>query len=468
VAAIRASFITPWVLTSMLGLGCSEDAKPATTQAAGSAGSSSAASAGSTGLGAGNGGATGVAGASGGGASGSAGNGGAASSSALHFALFNVVADRVEPSFDPAPDTLHRVELPPSFTLEARVPAGTLSVRFSVAGNDTVDGAAPFRLTEDAQGNAQAWQAAFGSHEVKVATFASADGTGTPTDEFSQTIELSATGMAEAFTPTDQPTQDAWVTTNLDQVLEPKMFTGSAGMLPYRLYTPEHYDASVKYPVLIYLHGRGQRGYDNEGTYTSQLFHGPQSIVSPNLQQRFPSFVIVPQCGDMPAHQEWAHWIGNSEQDLYAGLGQDGSYMQHPEPFPSALLVKELVESLPSTLSIEPARVYLTGESMGGFGVWEFTTRWPDVFAVGVPMAGYSDRSKVSRILHLPFWVFHGDADQSNPVAGSRAMVEAINAAGGSAKYTEYPGVDHSGTFNKAWTEEQGLLPFIYSQRRKP
>jgi predicted peptidase len=105
---------------------------------------------------------------------------------------------------------------------------------------------------------------------------------------------------------------------------------------------------------------------------------------------------------------------------------------------------------------------------MGGFGVWEFTTRWPDVFAVGVPMAGYSDRSQVSRILQVPFWVFHGDADQSNPVAGSRAMVEAINAAGGSAKYTEYPGIDHNGTFNKAWTEELELLPFIYSQRRKP
>lgn len=465
-AVIRGSLIALWVLTSVLGPGCSQDAKPAALPTDGSTGGSSGAStAGAVGSGqlAGNGGAAGVAGAAGG----SAGSGGA-SSSPVHFALFNVVTDRFEPSFDPAPDTLHRVELPPRFTLEARVPAGTLSVKFSGVGNDTVDNAAPFRLTEDAQGKAQAWEAAFGSHELKVATFASAGGTGTPVHEFSQTIRLSATGMAETFTPIDQASQDAWLAANLDRVLEPKMFTGSAGMLPYRLYTPEHYDASVKYPVLVYLHGRGQRGYDNEGTYTSQLFHGPQSIVSPNLQQRFPSFVIVPQCGDMPAHQEWAHWIGNSEQDLYAGLGQDGSYMQHADPFPSALLVKELVESLAPTLSIEPARVYLTGESMGGFGVWEFTSRWPDVFAAGVPMAGYSDRSKVSRILQVPFWVFHGDADESNPVAGSRAMVEAINAAGGSARYTEYPGVDHNGTFTKAWSEELELLPFIYSQRREP
>ena len=199
-AAIRVWSFSPWLLTSLLGLGCSDDTKSAATQAAGSAGSSSGASAGGTGQVAGSGGAASVAGAAGGGAAGSAGNGGGAASSELHFALFNVVNDAVEPSFDPAPSTLHRVELPPRFTLEARVPAGTVSVKFSVAGNDTVDAAAPFRLTEDAQGKAQAWEAAFGSHEVKVATFASADGTGTPVHEFSQTIELSATGMAVLLT----------------------------------------------------------------------------------------------------------------------------------------------------------------------------------------------------------------------------------------------------------------------------
>jgi acetyl esterase/lipase len=413
---------------------------------------------------AGSGGMPSAAGTSAGGMAGSAGAG----ASALHLALFNVVADRVEPGFDPVANTLHRVELPPLFTLEARVPAGALSVKFNMAGKEAVDSAAPFRLTEDVAGAALPWDAAFGSHEVKVTTFATADGSGSPLQQFSQTIELSAAGMNAAFVPTDQATDDAWVAANLEQVLEAKTFAGSVGMLPYRLYTPEHYDPAVKYPVLVYLHGRGARGSDNEGTYTSQLFRGPQSIVSPTQQHRFPSFVIVPQCGDMPAHQEWAHWVGNSEQDLYAGLSQDGSYTQHAEPFPSALLVKELVASLAASVSIAPERVYLTGESMGGFGTWEFTTRWPDVFAVGVPMAGYSDRTQASRILHIPFWVFHGDADQSNPVAGSRAMVEAINAAGGAAKYTEYAGVDHGGTFDKAWREEAQLLPFIYSQRRAP
>ena len=168
----------------------------------------------------------------------------------------------------------------------------------------------------------------------------------------------------------------------------------------------------------------------------------------------------------MPSNQEWAHWVGNSEADPFAGLGADGSYTQHADPWPSAQLVEELLESLPGMLSVDPSRIYLTGESMGGFGTWDFTTRWPDLFAVGVPMAGYSDRTQAPRILKIPFWVFHGDADQSNPVEGSRAMVKALNDAGGLAKYTEYAGVDHNGTFEKAWREETELLPFIFSQRR--
>jgi predicted peptidase len=178
--------------------------------------------------------------------------------------------------------------------------------------------------------------------------------------------------------------------------------------------------------------------------------------------------VVVPQCSDQPEHHEWAHWVGNTEDMPFVGLGADGSYEQHADPWPSAQAVRELVDALQAEVTIEPDRIFLTGESMGGFGTWEFTTRWPDVFATGVPMAGFSDRTKVDLILHIPFWVFHGDADTSNPVEGSRAMVEAINAAGGSARYTEYAGTGHGETFSRAWTEEPELQPWIHSQRRYP
>jgi pimeloyl-ACP methyl ester carboxylesterase len=381
--------------------------------------------------------------------------------------IFNVVRDEAEEAFFPLPEPLYRVELPPRATFEARVPEGTTRVEFQIDGGALViDEAAPFRLDENDDGTARPWTLAFGAHDYQITAYAGAAELGATAGSFT----LSDVGMEPGHVPQTPDEQQAWLDGNLDGVMEARSFVAADGhVLPYRLYTPAFYDPQARYPVLVYLHGRGQRGSDNPpDLYSSQLFHGPSSIVAPNAQADFPSFVVVPQCSDQPTHHEWAHWVGNSEDMPFAGLGADGSYVQHADPWPSAQAVRELVDALQGELSLEADRIYLTGESMGGFGTWEFTTRWPDVFVSGVPMAGFSDRTKVGLILDIPFWVFHGDADTSNPVEGSRAMVEAINAAGGSARYTEYPGTGHGETFNRAWTEEPELQPWIYSQRRHP
>lgn len=385
-------------------------------------------------------------------------------------AIFNVVRQATEPAFAPIPTVLYRVEIPPRVTLEAIVPPGTVSVEIAVDGGAPVlDEAAPFLLDEDDGGAAVPWSLDFGPHTWAVTAYAAPGGAGEILGATEGAFELSNVGMDPAFVPLTPAEHDAWVADELDAVMEVRSFVAADGhVLPYRLYTPEFYDPAVRYPVLIYLHGRGQRGSSNPpALYSSQLFHGPQSIVAPSSQHELPAVVVVPQCSDMPTHHEWAHWIGNSEQEPFAGLGSDGSYMQHADPWSSAQAVRELIDALKDELSLEPQRVYLTGESMGGFGTWELTTRWPDVFAAGVPMAGFSDPTKVDLILHIPFWVFHGDADTSNPVQGSRNMVAAINDAGGSAIYTEYAGVGHGPTFSKAWTEETELPVWIFSQRQQ-
>jgi predicted esterase len=384
-------------------------------------------------------------------------------------ALFNVVRGATETAFAPVPALLYRVEIPPRVTLEATVPAGTVSVSIVVDdGAAVVDDAAPFLLDEDETGAAIPWSLAFGSHSWSVTAYAAAGATGDVLGAGEGAFELSNLGMDPDYVPLTPEEHGAWVGGQLDAAMEVRSFVAADGhVLPYRLYTPEFYDATVRYPVLIYLHGRGQRGSDNPSAlYSSQLFHGPQSIVAPDMQHELPSVVIVPQCGDVPSNEEWAHWIGNSEAEPFAGLGADGSYMQHADPWPSAQAVRELVDALQDELSVEPARVYLTGESMGGFGTWEFTTRWPEAFAVGVPMAGFSDPTKVDLIVDIPFWVFHGDADESNPVQGSRNMVEALQNAGGTVIYSEYAGLGHGETFNRAWTEETELPPWIFSQRK--
>lgn len=389
--------------------------------------------------------------------------------SAVTLSLYNVVRDEPWPTAAPLPAVVRRVEIPPRTTIAALAGDDVRSIRFFVDGAEArLDDARPFLLDEDEMGVPEAWSLAFGAHEIEVRAFAGAAGEGAPIETTTWSFDLSDVGLAPGFTELSESENDAWVQMNLDDVMEARTFEGSEGTLPYRLYVPEDYDGAASYPVLVYLHGRGQRGDDNrpELYRWTRLFTGPRSILSPNFRHAYPAILVVPQCSDMPTHHEWAHWIGNSEQQPFAGLGSDGSYMQHADPWSSATHVHELVAALAGEYAIDLDRVYLTGESMGGFGTWEFTTRWPETWAAGVPMAGFSDRTKVDRILKIPFWVFHGDADSSNPVAGSRAMVEALEGAGGEVRYTEYAGAEHGPTFEKAWTEEPELLPWIFAQRR--
>ena len=93
---------------------------------------------------------------------------------------------------------------------------------------------------------------------------------------------------------------------------------------------------------------------------------------------------------------------------------------------------------------IDDKRIYLTGLSMGGFGTWSLAAKYPDRWAAIVPFCGGGDPAKAKEIKDIPCWCFHGDADQAVPVRASREMVEALKAAGGKPKYTEYPGVGHN------------------------
>ena len=125
----------------------------------------------------------------------------------------------------------------------------------------------------------------------------------------------------------------------------------------------------------------------------------------------------------------------------------------------------ELIDALKTEFSVDPHRVYLTGVSMGGFGTWEYVARRPELFAAAAPMAGYSDPRQVERFAKIPFWIFHGGADRTNPVQGSRTMYALLQKAGADVRYTEYPETDHGPSFGKAWAEAD-LLPWIFSQRR--
>lgn len=261
----------------------------------------------------------------------------------------------------------------------------------------------------------------------------------------------------------------AWAEANLNAALEKKRFAASSGMtMPYRLFTPVEKPAEKKYPLLVFLHGRGDRGDDNRADMFDSvgLFTGPQSIVSPNMQEKYPSFVLIPQCADTRPDEEWAHAMGNTPEEPFKGLGDNGHYKQHPEPSASGAAALELIEKIIADYPVDPDRVYITGVSMGGFGTWEFITRRPDLFAAAVPMAGYSDPSLANKITHIPIWIFHGDEDEYNPVEGSRNMAQLLGSLGAEVRYSELQGYKHVESFRQAWNNRQ-IIPWLFSKKRQ-
>jgi predicted peptidase len=113
--------------------------------------------------------------------------------------------------------------------------------------------------------------------------------------------------------------------------------------------------------------------------------------------------------------------------------------------------------------AVDPARIYLTGLSMGGYGTWDLAARQPERFAAILPICGGGDEATTARLAKLPIWCFHGDADTVVPVERSRTMIAAVRAASGSPKYSELPGVGHD-----SWTpayRDPAVLDWLFTQK---
>lgn len=219
----------------------------------------------------------------------------------------------------------------------------------------------------------------------------------------------------------------------------------------YRLLKPEPLEPGKKYPVVLFLHGAGERGDDNQ----LQLLYLPELMAGAEYRQKFPCFLIAPQCR---TDQKWV------EVDWSADT------TEQPEEASDQLNVAlgaldDVIENYP----IDPARVYLTGLSMGGYGSWDAAARYPQRFAAVVPVCGGGDEQTASSLASVPIWAVHGDEDQAVPVARSRRMIEAIREAGGSPHFTELKGVDHD-SWTPAYSDPNGVLAWMFEQvndRRK-
>lgn len=201
---------------------------------------------------------------------------------------------------------------------------------------------------------------------------------------------------------------------------------GQGDTLNYRILFPD-YDTVKKYPLVIFLHGSGERGDDNK----AQLKWGVLNFATDRMMIEHPAIIVAPQC---PSHEKWANFSGYPEGDTLHLL---------PHPTMPMKLVIGLIHQLIKQAPVDSKRIYITGLSMGGFGTYDAIERYPDLFAAAIPVAGGGDPSKANMIAHLPIWDFHGAEDAAVNPKYSREMMQAILKAGGHPGYTVYPDVGH-------------------------
>ena len=225
-----------------------------------------------------------------------------------------------------------------------------------------------------------------------------------------------------------------------------RTFTDGAQSMPYRLLVPPGYDKAQKYPLLLFFHGAGERGTDNE----EQLKFPPTAIfATADFQKAHPCFVLVPQC---PQDQKWV----DMPWDATSGV-------RPAEPSASMQLALGILDAVEAEFSIDRDRVYVAGHSMGGYATWDCVTRFPNRFAAAVPCCGGGDESTVTKeVTQVPLWAFHSADDPIVPVVRTRNMIEALRKAGGAPKYIEYTNAGHL-----IWARafyEPGLFDWLFAQ----
>lgn len=232
---------------------------------------------------------------------------------------------------------------------------------------------------------------------------------------------------------------------------EKKELISNGDTLRYRIQYPLGYNAAKKYPLIVVMHGSGERGYDNE----AQLKWGGGLFADSVVRAKYPAIVIFPQC---PSNSSWG---------LARRMNDSLRFHMRSDTLPTRpmVLVMQLLDDMAASGSVNTKKIYVGGLSMGGMGTFEILWRKPKYFAAAFPICGAGDPAQVKLYANkFPIWVFHGGADPVVSVANSRLMVAELKADGADVKYSEYPGVGHD-SWKNAFAEPE-LLPWLLKQHR--
>ena len=229
-----------------------------------------------------------------------------------------------------------------------------------------------------------------------------------------------------------------------------KEFIYKGDTLLYRVMFPDNYDKTKSYPLVLFLHGSGERGNNNE----KQLVHGASLFTNPQNRVDYPAIVLFPQC---PAEESWVTFDEKPDTKF--------KIIYTKEPTKPLELAKKLVDYYQKTEAVDSKRIYVLGLSLGGMGTFDMICRYPNTFAAAIPICGGVNVERLKKVRKMPIRIYNGGSDNVVPPDFSRNAYIELKAAGSQkVEHIEFPGVGHD-----SWTNafaEPDFLKWMFSQKK--